>query len=203
MKLTPSLGVMGLFQVKNPFTVNTTKTYTCIAVRTFADIYEKDIDVFKEYYEPLGLDQAYFDDDKAKDPAIITLVNEDQEFVYVPNTHILAMPQMGDVLYQHVILSIDFGAIPEYLDLDVVKDEVANLAGKVIGTVPEVNLHVAKTSGIITPEQHEVMEANRLASVAFNETTYAKLQEQYRRTTELTQRVELYEQMLIDNNIIT
>lgn len=202
MSLTPHNGSKGLFQVKNPYTVSQTKVYTVVAIRSFSDIYEKGGDVFPEYYTTVGLDESVFNADKAANASIVTLKSEDNEFVYVPNTYILAIPDMSAVNYQHLIMSIDFGALPEYVDVEYLQDELATVAGKVIGKVPTVKTHIAKTSGVITPSQHQVLEASRLAAIEFNSTAYARYLEQVRLNGDLTTRILMYEQMLIDAGLV-
>jgi hypothetical protein len=203
MKLTPTLYSKGIFQLKNPYIASPTNIYTCVAIRSFGDIYESGIDVYTEYYKPLDIDVSTFNIDKNNDVAIITIVSEDDEFIYVPNSFILAMPDMSSINYHHLVVSIDFGAIPEYLDTDYLEDELADVAGKVVGKLPNVITHIAETTGIITPEQHQVLEANRLAAIELKVTAYAKYQEQLRLTTSLLERITQYEQLLIENNIIT
>lgn len=202
MKITPSIGSKGIFQLKTPFTIPTTKTYTCHAIRSFKDIYEDEVDVFTEYYEPFGLTSTDFDRDVAEDASIVTLVSSDNEFVYVPNTYILAIPNMSDVNYQRLVLSIDFGLLPEYVDLENIKDELASVASKVVGKEPTVNVHVAATSGLITPEQHQVLEAARLAAIEFDTTNYGKYLKQVQINNELMTRIAILQQICIDNGYV-
>lgn len=203
MKLTPNLNSKGLYSLKAPFTLPAGKLYTCIAVRSFKDIYEQDLDVLDLYYIDNGLTEADFNADKALEAAIVTLVSDDNDFVYVPNTYILNMPDMNDVTYHNVILSVNLGALPEYVELDNLKDELAVISGKVIGKSATVGVNVTKTTGSISRSQHETLESVRLSAVEYNETLYARNIRQQALINELYERISLYEGILIDNNLVS
>ena len=190
MKKTPPLAARGIYQLRQPWEVSSSKVYSCYAIRSFKDIYELGQDVFGQYYEPFGVSRSAFNADDDDNAAIITLISDDFDIVYVPDTYIVAYPDMGIVSYQRVVMSVDFGLLPDFLDLDYIKQEMATVGSKVIGKLPDVHEAVAPTSGVVTPEQHQILEASRLSNIEFQTTDYAKYVEQVRMNNDLAERIK-------------
>lgn len=159
-------------------------------------------DVFGQYYEPFGVSRSAFNADDDDNAAIITLISDDFDIVYVPDTYIVAYPDMGIVSYQRVVMSVDFGLLPDFLDLDYIKQEMATVGSKVIGKLPDVHEAVAPTSGVVTPEQHQILEASRLSNIEFQTTDYAKYVEQVRMNNDLAERIKTLEQIIIANGLL-
>lgn len=183
IKKTPPIFAKGRWILKLPFIANPTKIYTCIAIRSFADVYKSGADVYRVFYLTMGVQDGVtvagnpfnFIAERLHKPNIITLQADDGETIYVPDTFIQRFPDMGEVKYSHLVLSVSLGAVPDYLDLDEVKDAVAQTIASRFGFVPQVREHRAPSTDNPTPEQHEAIEAARLASLNLLETDAAKV----------------------------
>lgn len=173
--LTPPLWAKGRFQTKNPFTVATEKVYQCIALRNFDDIVAGGELVFETYYEPAGLDRAIYQEDNKNKAVIITLVDEFGNTIYLPNSYLLAFPNMGDVPYHHLVLSTSLGPVPEYLDTSTLEESILESVVATTGIAnAEVKIHIAPARSGVSPDQHETLEANRLAGITYSETYKSK-----------------------------
>lgn len=202
MRRTPPLLARGIYQLKAPYNASPSKVYICYAIRSFKDLYELGKDVYSEFYSPFGLTPADFSEDREQNAAIITLIAEDNQVIYVPDTYILSFPDMGEVSYQRVILSVDFGILPDYLSFDYVKQELAGVASKVIGKNPDTELHVAPIAGAVTPDQHETLESSRLSNIESQTTDRAKYLNQLRINEAMMERLKTLEQLAIDNGLL-
>ncbi|MAP20173.1 MAG: hypothetical protein CL582_04445 [Alteromonadaceae bacterium] len=206
VKMTPTVGARGTYQVKTPFSVTDGKVYVCEAVRSFDDLYQKNIDVYSQYYEPKGISRETFTQDKEAKANIVTLVIDDpsqnREVIYIPDTYILSFPSLGGVRYNRVVLSVDFALLPESIDLDDVKVRLGTVGSEVLGKVPDVNLHLAPYSGNITESEHEALEASRLDNITYQDTDHAKYLKERQKNQELYERIKTLEKILIDNNLI-
>jgi hypothetical protein len=202
MRITPPLAARGIYQLRQPWEVSAAKVYTCQAIRSFQDIYELGEDVYRRYYEPKGLSQSVFNADQQAHTAIITLISDDFDIVYVPDTYIVSYPDLGVVNYQRVVLSVDFGVLPDFLDLDYIRQEMETVGSKIIGKEPEVKEAVAPVSGAVTPTEHQVLEASRLANIEFRTTDRAKYLHQLQLNSDLIERLQTLEQLVIDNNLL-
>lgn len=174
-KLTPSIDATGKFKVKLPWRINENSILTCIAVRSFDDIYKKNEDVYDVYYETAGctngtiIDGRPFDFEKERLalPNIVTLVDAAGGVFYIPDTFILQMPMVSDVPYSERIISISLGPMPDALDISNVTTEVGELVKKKTGmtnvTVREHSLAILTNP---TYAEHLAMERVRKASLA-------------------------------------
>ena len=183
IKKTPPIFAKGRWILRLPFIANPTKIYTCIAIRSFADVYKLGQDVYRVFYLTMGVTDGgaiaglpfNFIAERQLKPNIITLQADDGETIYVPDTFIQRFPDMGDVKYSHLVLSVSLSAVPDYLNLEEVKDAVAQTIASRFGFVPQVREHRAPSTDNPTPEQHEAIEAARLASLDLLETDAAKV----------------------------
>lgn len=184
---TPPLNARGVYQLQAPWSAPSQVIYTCKAIRSFEDIYDLGHDVYEEYYQPMGIDQATFAADAQNNPNIITLIadttNASELFggaaiIYVPDTYILAYPQMGDVAYMHMALGIDLGPLPDYLDLSFLKTQVANVVSDVIGVVAPalvVKEFRIPSTGHVSAAARDVLEAARLGAITLRTTDHARI----------------------------
>jgi len=175
-RLTPPLNATGRFTVSTPFdtVVFETVAYQAVALRRFDDIVELGEDVYTKYYKPFGLSENVFRQDSRANVVIVSLMNPSGEITYVPDSYILRYPNQGDVKYNHVVLSVSLGILPDFLDLSFIKQQLASVASDTIGVVGAVKEHVAGTVGTVTPEQHELMEVARIARITNRKTDRAK-----------------------------
>lgn len=204
MKRTPSIGMRGIYSVKAPFSVVPTEVYVCHAVRSFKDLHERGIDPYTQYYEPRGLSRNDYREDYALKANIVTLVSENtNNVIYVPDTYILSYPDMSGVKYQRVVVSVDMGMIPDYLDLEFLQSEIRGMVTQMTGVNATTNTHIAPTTNAISANDHQTLEAARLSRIESTQITYARLIAQQQENQRLREMIEDMTQILLDNNLIT
>lgn len=201
-KKTPPLNARGRYQLKAPWQASLDKVYRCIAIRSFDDIYELGVDVFLAYYEPFGIARSTYDQDRRLGANIITLATDDNELIYVPDTYIASYPDMSSINYSHVVLSCSLGPVADHVPLDFLLQSVSTVVSDTIGIEPTVNLHLAPHTDVISPEQHDVLEAARSAAIKNRKTDYAKVRELQIQNSSLIQRVKLLEQIIKDKGLL-
>lgn len=197
MKKTPPIGTTGLYVLRSPWIASAAKTYTCHAIRSFKDLYDADINIYNSYYAPMGLNESAYESDRDNNANIITLM-ADEETIYVPDTYIDSYPDMSIVPYQHVVLSIDMGMLPDYVDLTLCKGALANTCVNYIGITPTIEEHIAPTTGIVTPDEHNLLEASRTANSIYTDTDRAVRLRLENQVEILRQQVSTLEQYIIE-----
>lgn len=202
MLKTPPLHAKGRYTLRAPWSAVSTKIYSCIAIRSFADIYKLGKDVFKEYYQLKGLTEAEVAADAALGAHIVTLQSADGSIIYVPDTYIESYPNMSDVSYSHVVLSVSISAIPDYVDLTFLKGQISTAVSTITGLTPEVKENRAPTIGAVSPADHEVQETARLAAVTNRKTDKALYLEERAKNTLLLEKVEMLTKILEDNDLL-
>lgn len=181
-KRTPPLSTTGRYVLRTPWSTNPAMLYTCLAIRSFDDIYKLGYDVYSTYYEPMGLTDGavvggvpfQFSNERTAKANIITLRAADGTFLYVPDTYVASYPDMGEHKYSHMVLSVSLSALPDYLDLAAVKDAVSGIVSQMFGLVPIVKEHRTPSTTNPTAAQHEAMEAARTAAITLLETDHAR-----------------------------
>lgn len=197
--LIPPLNTKGIYTLKSPWVSDLTRVYQCTGINRFSALSAKNVDVFAKYYEPKGLSRAVYEADNALGAAILTLSSEFAAPIEVPSTYIISYPNMAAVRYNHTLLSASLGALYEGIPLDGVVEQMATAIESVIGVTPTINIHVAPSKEVVTPEQHQTIEAARNANIT-NRTTNAQLLLQKDQTiASLTQKVEILTKICKDN----
>ena len=199
---TPPLHCFGLYGLRMPLVADPTVTYSCMAIRTFNDIEKLGIDVFKTYFEPMGLVESDYTDSKNVNANIITLMS-DAGVIYVPDTFIETFPSMTQYTYNVAVLSVSLGAVPDYLDTSFLQQQLAGVCSDVIGVVPTVNLHIGASTGSITPDQHQINEAARLAAIKIRVTDRAKYLAAQSTITDLQAKITAMTTVLKAHNLLT
>jgi len=198
----PPIGTRGVYSLNAPWTASPGVVYTCAAIRRFVDLANLGTDVYETYYAPSGLTQSDYDRDRQNDEAIVTLISETTAPIYVPSSYIASFPDQSYRNYHHVVLSASLGPLPDYIDLTFVRDQVATAVSEVVGQEATVQLSVAPMKGTVSPEQHEVNEAARQASITNRTTDYARRLELEQQVTQLNQRLAIAETLLKENGLI-
>ncbi len=171
----PALYSEGRYTFRAPFdtvVVPSDVILKCMAIRSFDDVYNEGIDVFKAYYQPHTINESDFTADRLAKVCILTFTKVDGTFYQIPSSYVLQLPSGDTVPYCHLVLSISFGAIPDALDLNAIKTALAATASDVIGVVPTVVENKAPTiaGSVVTEAQHVALEIAREAAIEIRTT---------------------------------
>lgn len=200
--MLPPPGTRGLYSLKAPFKTEPGVLYTCTAIRGFIDLQNRGEDVFHLYYETLNLTQADFASDRANGEYLVTLTSDTTAPLYVPSSYILGFPNLASQPYKWIVLSASLGMLPDTLDLTFAKDQMAAALSDVIGTTVTVQVGSAPYTGVVTPEQHQVLEAARQAQIKNRTTDYAHTVRLTDANASLTQRLAILEALCKAHGIL-
>lgn len=200
--LIPPLNTKGIYTLRDPWVSDLTRVYTCIGIQRFAALAAKNIDVFSTYYAPKQLTRADYDTDAALGAAILTLASDTSEPIYIPSTYLVSYPNMSTVNYYHTVLSVSLGELYAGIALEGAIEQIQNTVEGVIGVTPTVLVHVAPTQGVVTPEQHQTIEANRQAAITNNTTNTQLLLQKDATIAELQAKVAILTKVCQDNGWI-
>ncbi|MNK80270.1 hypothetical protein D3C87_999750 [compost metagenome] len=82
------------------------------------------------------------------------------------------------------------------MSLDFLITQVAKVISDTIGVTPTINIGVVPLLSVVTPDEHETNEARREAAISNRTTDYARLAEQQRLNTLLSQRLSVAESII-------
>lgn len=174
--VTPVLGLKGIWFVASPFVVDPNSIYECVAIRTFEEYERNGESVFKDVYEPVGLDETETENDR-RESLLVTLKSETQPTVIIPTAYLERYPDQEYVEYGRILLSIDLGPIALKTPLNHLREELASVASDVIGTTPVVQLHTLSAPTVFSKDQHELIESARQDAITNRTSSYAKLKQ--------------------------
>lgn len=177
IKMTPAIYSNGKFTVRSPRVIDANTLYTCIAIRSFDDIYQKGEDVYDVYYAAYGIVDGVtvdgrpfsFEVERAVLPNIITLQNSQGALYYVPDTFITSFPNQTDLTYSQRIISVGLGPLPVTLDITNITADIGDLVKDRLGIAnPDVRENSVPILANPTYEEHVTMETSRKAAIKQN-----------------------------------
>jgi len=171
-RITPPVGVTGLFILRAPFVAVATVAYHTGADRTFEEMISRGLDPVKMVYEPVGLTDTEYQADVAAGAHVITLLSETQKPLYVPDTYIESYPNMGVVPHSWVVLTVSMGMLPDSYDLTRAVNAVKRAVSDDTGVESDVTIATAPVTQAITQEQYVENTAARNAAIVNRSTDY-------------------------------
>lgn len=176
MSLTPPVNASGIFTLAPPFAAQLIPgvNYTCIAVRKFADIQKLGIDPYEIFYVPNALSETIYLADVQAGECIVTLRSNGGAFLYVPTSYITSYPNMGGIPYTAIVLGINLGAIPNYVDLSAIKTKISNVVHDSFGVTPDIQQAAISETKNMSIADANAIESARLAAITDNQTDLAK-----------------------------
>lgn len=207
---TPLLYAKGNFTLKAPWSTVSGKNYTCVAIRAFSDIYKAGMDVYKDFYVPYQMTEGVsvngapfsFKTEAAKQPNIITLKTDDNEFIYVPDTFILGYPDVSTVPYSHVVAIASLGVLPDDFELSHIQTTIQDIINQSLGITVEVKLARAPSTTNPTITEHLALQANRIAAIRNTNSVREELVQLSGKYSALAEKTIVYENLLIRNNLL-
>ena len=170
--LIPELTANGVYTLTAPFNavLKANAAYTCISIRQLEDIIARGEDPYTQYYVPREQTSGdllpQYNADLGNGVCIITLQASSGAVVYVPSSFIASYPSKGGVPYTNLMMAVDLGAMPDYVDLTFLKQQIANLVKTTVGlTSVLIQTVVVSPMTNISAADHTRAEAARLANI--------------------------------------
>lgn len=201
MSLTPPIGASGIFRLSGPYAalLQSNVSYTCDAVRKMTDIIVLGIDPHAEFYSEHGLTYQQYQNDLQNGECIVSLRSNGGHWVYVPTSYVLGYPNMGGIPYTAIVLGINIGAVPNYLDLSVIKQRVVDLVRETIGVTSTVTQVAISPTKNLPQSDHNAVEANRVANITATRTDRALYLEAVTQRDALTLQIQELEAYIAAN----
>lgn len=176
MSLLPPIGASGIYQLNAPFAalMTASTTYTCMAIRRIADIVQSGFDPYEAYYEPQGIPRSTYDLHLKADMCIVSLQSSGGKWLYVPSPYIASYPNMGGIKYTSLLLGINLGPIPSFLNLAPVKQKIIDDIRDMIGVTSTVTTVAVSETKILPQEISIALEASRQSNISDSTTDRAK-----------------------------
>lgn len=184
----------GLFELKEPYNtlIIPHVSYTCRSLRTLSEIAAAGEQIWERFYEPYNVTVEAYQQDLSNNICIVTLQAGTGEFVDVPESFILSIPDPNGVTYTPVMLGVYLGALEDTYPLDGLKTQIESLVKATLGVKPDIRGAVVGQSVILSHDEHSRLQTALAALKTSDESDYARAQ---RLQAELTQAKEKIAQM--------
>lgn len=202
-RMTPTLGAKGLFVLRSPFEVTAGIEYHVAAIRSLEEVRVLDTDPLTRIYLNNGLSKVEYEADRAADAHIVTLLAVNQPPVYVPDTYIVSFPSNDSVSYSRLVLTANLGPLPTDFDTTLIESKVKAALSDILGVEPPVRFGQLPYTGVITHDQHKVLQSARAAAIKNRTTDHAKALDCEKLIFEQRERIQMLEQLLIDNGVVS
>jgi septum formation topological specificity factor MinE len=194
--LSPTPNREGIYVAKAPFVIDETTIFKCEAIRTFPELIRRGVDVFTEYYQPVGLAKEIYIEDANAGAAIIILKSIDGQILSVPNTYLDKIPGQTGLSYQRNVITCDLAAVPDYVNVAQIEQDIGDLISRYIGVKADIVTVSLQYNGEFTDEQHIQMENLRKLNIRKTVPLSLQLAEERERNAKLTTLNDLLMQAL-------
>jgi hypothetical protein len=201
IRLTPTLGLTGVYSLETPYTLKPNTLYTCRALRSFKDVEQQGVGVFETYYESFGVSYERYRSDLQSDAYLVTLSATGASRV-VPDTFIEALPERTSDTTSLIVLSVDLGPLPDTLGLSHVTEAIGAQCLGLLGYQPDVRLMRLQHTDSLTNAEQDNIETARQASVEIRKDVYARLEEEKAANVRLNAKLQRMEQLLLVNGLV-
>lgn len=202
--LIPAVGTRGRYVLKPPFdaAMKPNTLYTMTAARKFDDIDTFGTNIYTQFYLPYQIPESQVNTDRAAGAMIITLMTDNSPAIYVPTTYVQSYPDLNYKPYNQYIAVLSLGPLADDTLFEPTIQGLKNTTSEFLGVEPEVHIAFMPLTDVITPEQHESLEATRQAAISNRSTDYARLYESQAQVALLQQRISILEKIVKDNGLL-
>lgn len=139
-----------------------------------ADIVVLGIDPHAEFYAPHGLTYQHYEQDLLNGECIVSLRSNAGHWVYVPTSYVRSYPNTGGIPYTAIVMGINIGAVPNYLDLTQLKQRIVDLVRDTIGVSSTVTQVAISPTKNLPQADSNAIEAARTANITSTNTDRAQ-----------------------------
>lgn len=167
-KITPIIGTKGIFVLRSPWIPSPGEHYEVTAIRTLQELTNAGIDVQKDIYAKLGIqdgvDGFSWNAEVSKNPYYVTLQGTQGNKLVVPDTYIEQYPDLSPVKYHRVFVAVSIGQFPEDEKFDDLASDLADLAQSRTGMTAVGMIYTTPLQTQPTAQQHQTYMNTRLHS---------------------------------------
>lgn len=172
--MIPAPWAAGQFEATAPFdlVVDQGTYYTVEAIRTVGEMQGANQDLYTKVLQPAGIPKdettAFLDELIKAKALIIVLTSTGNAPVYVPSSYLASFPAVDGVVYEHMCLIVDMGAVPPQF-ADKIQEQMNYIQQYVatgMGVDAAVQVGVIPTKTYVPKEQADLWEHSRQLKIA-------------------------------------
>jgi len=179
--ILPPLGLKGTFLLNQPLNalLNPNIVYKVYGVESIHKMLTDGIDVKTVIYINQGLSLEDYMQDLESDVPIVTLITEAKQLYYIPSRFIANMPEATGVIYKQKAILVNVGYIIDTESIDFITEEVNDLVSSLTGTKCESSVEDLSGDYLLSYEDSDVKEKDRIKNITNKITCKSKLSSCY------------------------
>jgi len=199
--MIPSINSKGVFELVEPYNtlIDSRAIYTVVGVDLIPLLSDMGMDIYRVVYEPLGMSRDDMLEDEYRKIPIVTLSTETGENVSVPSDAILDHPRLDGHIYSEKMMIVPLGTLPNELDVGVLCEDVRVFVHDRIGVTTKVNIIPTSNSIMLTNEEHDVYNGERIANIRNDKSFRIMFMERDETIEQLKKRVNILEKHITDH----
>lgn len=197
--LIPIIGSAGLFNTSLPFSnaLIPNVEYRCQALRTISDYVANNEDAFKLIYEPMGVSIEDFEIEARENMLIACLQSNEGHWAYIPVKYIVNMPILTGEPYRTMAIVVQLPAVHVSLDLDVLSEELRQLATSYVGADAVTRLVETSQTVLVPNDVHQFNVAERDNNRTLRMTSEARVKMLQNQVDELNNTIRSLEDYIL------
>lgn len=199
--LLPSIGETCKFVFKTKY-VSLNGIYKVTSKYTFEELVDQGIDLFKEVYDKIGLDQPTYeaDYDSFKDVSFVKLqsVTDEENITYITKSFLEKNPDPNVYPYLELAFAVNIGVFDNVSKIEWIKDQIKQNLAKVTGEEIEPDLFDL-TEKWMTTAEYKVIDDARQANISNISNHYMDKEALLKENAKLKTLVKYYEQTIINS----
>lgn len=138
--------------------LSATEEYTVTSIRSLMDLHKSEELPYETIYVPIQLTEKDFENDLKNDIPIVVFTKTNEDFFYIPASHILSMPNVTGIRYRNVILSANLGGLPLNFDISLAKSIIADTIYETLGIKTKVAEVYSSAVTLISDEDDKTLK---------------------------------------------
>lgn len=197
------IGLRGTFTAKAPFTPEFFQDviYEVESIRSIAEIAAAGQDAYELYYKQYSVSAESYISDAKNNVHIVAFKSSNGIRAYVPDNYLQDGPVVSGVVYQHLVLAIDIGPIPQTLNLAALGNKLLQVTQDTIGVAGNIKQIATSPKTLVAHETHTTNEATRTALVTNPTSNMSRVEQLLTENESLRTKIGLLEEYIRTKSI--
>lgn len=199
-KWLPSIGMTGFYTLSSPYTglVSPTTQYRCDGVLSLKALLAQGEDPLSDIYLANGDTKTSYQSDLDNNVSIVTLT-AGETVIRFPSSALTQLPNQNGVVYRNTLLGIALSAIPDYLDLTDLQNQISAMILDTLGVRSSTMLTTIGNATVLTYEQDQRVQSARNAMKNNHGSALYQISQLQSQVLALQQEIAAYQSYILEN----
>ena len=194
---TVIVDTVGYFTFKPPW-VSVNYALTAVKVESIDYLLKNNADVYKTYYQPMGLSEDVFQTDVDNNEDIITFVSEVDDLIEIPSSYVEPAPFQKNLQFNRFLLSVDLGKWPNDMTFIGLENDIRETVINHIGLDKTIKLYKLPLQGVVSQKDWDLANTTRQQLISQLATTKKTIDALMEDNQQLRNRITALESIIVN-----